>query len=102
MSNSSPSDLATTFRSLPRRVREAGGESPTDATRGTLDEIGLLVGRAGTLVHVRDADPMAVADAIEAVPASGWGPELDELRAISLELGRHLRALAAAADHDPG
>ncbi len=98
MSNSSPSDLATAFRSLPRRLREAGGDVPTDATRGPLDEIGALLTRAGALVHVHGSDPIAIADAIEVVPASGWGAELDELREIALGLGSRLRSLADATE----
>ena len=96
MSRSAPSDLAVTFRSLPRRLREASG----DPSAGLVGEHGLAIDQAVTdaaaLLHSR-ADPTAVADAIEAVPTDRWeASTLDDLRRIALELGRRLRAIAAA------
>lgn len=96
MSSSAPSDLAVTFRSLPRRLREATEDLPA----GLVGEHGLAidqaVAEAAALLHCA-ADPMTVALGIEAVPADEWDPAtLDGLRALALELGRRLRAIAAA------
>jgi hypothetical protein len=48
------------------------------------------------------ADPVAIADAIDAVPADDWSDDtLNSLRSIALDLGSALRAVAAAnPDHD--
>ena len=47
-------------------------------------------------MHTR-ADPGAIADAIDAVPADGWDePTLDQLRSMALDVGKALRAIAAA------
>lgn len=96
MSDSSPADLAIVFRALPRRLREARGDVATATIGGPLGEIDRRVARAAQLVHSPSTDPALVASAIEAVPADGWGPELDELRSLALEIGRQLRAVAAA------
>lgn len=96
MSDSSPADLVIVFRALPRRLREARGDLPAEAIGGPLGEIERRVARAAQLVHSPSTDPTLVASAIEAVPADAWGPELDELRTLALEIGTHLRAVAAA------
>ena len=45
------------------------------------------------------ADPGAIADAIEAVPADAWDEAtLSSLRTTALDIGRLLRAIAAAAE----
>jgi hypothetical protein len=96
MSDSSPADLAIAFRSLPRRLREARGEVPDEMIGDHLGRIDQHVARAATLVRAHAADPDAIAAAIEAVPADGWGGELDELRTLALTIGRELRAVADA------
>jgi hypothetical protein len=95
MSDSSPADLAITFRSLTRRLREARGDLGAGVVATQVAAIDRHLARAGHLVR-STSDPAAIADAIEAVPADGWGDELSELRTIALELGRELRAVAAA------
>ena len=95
MSDSSPADLAITFRSLTRRLREARGDLGDGAVTTQIAAIDRHLARAAQLMR-STSDPAAVADAIEAVPADGWGDELTELRTIALELGRELRAVAAA------
>ena len=62
------------------------------------DEISAIDARlvqAAQLVH-SSTDPTSIAEAIDAVPADAWGDELDDLRRIALDLGRYLRAVAAA------
>jgi hypothetical protein len=96
MSDSAPADLAIVFRSLPRRLREARGEVPAELIGDHLGSIDRHVARAAQLVRARSTEPDAVAAAIEAVPADGWGDELDELRTIALAIGRELRTVADA------
>ena len=49
------------------------------------------------VTRVPGFDSAAIADAIDAVPADGWDEStLDQLRSIALELGKSLRAVAAA------
>lgn len=98
MSSSSPRDLAITFRSVTRRVREAFGDDQPSA--GGTEAVDRIVGEAARLVQAR-AEAAAVADAIEMVPADAWDEAvLDRLRALGLELGAELRRLAAAHPHD--
>jgi hypothetical protein len=100
MSSSSPSDLAVTFRSVPRRLREAVGDTPPDATAGITAELNEQIGIAAGLVH-STAEPGAIADAIEAVPADEWDEAtLTSLRSTALDIGRLLRAIAAVAEAD--
>jgi hypothetical protein len=115
MTGSSPADLALTFRSLPRRRREALADPDPGGSRGVRPTTGglrpdaptphaarldALVGRAAALVR-SVADPLAIADAIDAMPASAWTSELlDALRSIALELGSTLRDLAATRSVD--
>jgi hypothetical protein len=94
MSDSSPTDLATVFRSLPRRLREAQGELTATTIDGEVAAIDREVAKAARLMRSA-ADPTSIAEAIEAVPAGAWGTELDELRVIALDIGAHLRAVAA-------
>jgi hypothetical protein len=98
MSSSSPSDLATAFRSVTRRLREAFGDDvPT--SEGTAG-IHRVIDEAARLLHT-SAQPGFVADAIDAVPADAWDDAvLDRLRELGLELGAQLRRLAAAHEHD--
>ena len=98
MSSSSPSDLAVTFRSVPRRLREALGDNPPDATAGITAELNEQIGIAAGLMRT-SADPGAIADAIEDVPADSWNEAtLTSLRSAALDVGRLLRALAAVAE----
>ena len=71
MSSSSPSDLAVTFRSVPRRLREAIGDTPPSATSAITAELNEQIAIAAKLMHTA-AEPDAIADAIEAVPADEW------------------------------
>ena len=98
MSDSSPADLAISFRSLPRRLREARGHLAAAEIQDQLDAIDRHLARAASLMHTsgRPIDPVEVADAIESTPADSWGDELDELRSIALTLGTLIRAVAAA------
>jgi hypothetical protein len=98
MSSSSPSDLAVTFRSIPRRLREALGDTPPAATSSISAELSEQVGIAAGLMHTA-ADPSAIADAIEDVPADDWDDAtLTSLRSAALDIGRLLRAIAAVAE----
>lgn len=100
MSSSSPSDLAVTFRSIPRRLREARGDTPPQATAGVTAELDEQIAIAAGLMHTR-AEPTAIADAIEAVHADEWDDaRLTSLRTTALDIGRLLRAVAALADGD--
>jgi len=98
MSTTSPRDLAVTLRSVPRRLHEAVGDVPTGATSGITAELNEQIGLAAGLMHSA-ANPAAIADAIEAVPADAWDEStLSKLRSIALDIGRLLRAVAAAAE----
>lgn len=100
MPSSSPSDLAVAFRSVPRRLREARGDAPSDVTEGITGELDEQIAIAARLMHSR-ADPEAIADAIEKVPADAWeGEALNVLRTAALDMGRLLRALAAVAESE--
>ena len=101
MSDSSPADLAISFRSLPRRLREARGHLAADEINEQLVAIDRHLARATSLMRISvdpvdPVDPNDVADAIEDTPADSWGNELDELRSIALSLGTLIRAVAAA------
>jgi hypothetical protein len=98
MSSSSPSDLAIAFRSLPRRIREAQGDTPDPVTAGQVAVMRQLIAEAARLMRVPD-DAGAVADAIGAVPADEWDPAvLNRLREIALEAGSTVRQIEALAD----
>jgi hypothetical protein len=100
MSSSSPSDLAVTLRSIPRRLREALGDSPPSATAEIISELNEQIAIASKLMHTAP-DPNAIADAIEAVPPDSWDEEtLNALRSTALDIGRLLRAIAAVAEGD--
>jgi hypothetical protein len=98
MSSSSPGDLAITLRSIPRRLREAVGDTPPAAAAPITAELNEQIGIAAGLMHSA-AEPAAIADAIEAVPADAWeDATLTSLRSTALDIGRLLRAIAAVAD----
>jgi hypothetical protein len=100
MSSSSPSDLAVTFRSVTRRLREATGDAPPGAVTGITSELSEQIASAAKLMHSA-AEPGAIADAIEAVPADAWDEAtLGSLRSAALDIGRLLRAIAAVAEGD--
>jgi hypothetical protein len=97
VSGSSPRDLAVTFRTVPRRIREGREDLPDEIAAPYLARIRALVTRSARLVGAPD-DPALLADAIEATPADAWDDRLDTLRQVALELGHELRELADAAD----
>jgi hypothetical protein len=93
MHDSSPSDLAVAFRSLPRRLRTAQGDLPDDAVRADLAAIDDLLGDCARLLGV-PPDVEAIADAITSTPPERWEDSvLGALRAHALTLGRHLRRI---------
>lgn len=100
MSGSSPSDLSVTFRSIERRLAEAlepvGGDRA--AVAGLVAELDGVVAAAAAIVGAGSGG-RAVADAIDARPADAWqDEELATLRTHALDVGRLLRAIAAAAE----
>lgn len=96
MSSTSPSELAITFRSIPRRLREAQADTSSAATQPHTSAISNHLAAAGTLMRTT-ADPVAIANAIDAVAADAWSDDtLNSLRSIALDLGSALRAVAAA------
>ena len=98
MASSAPSDLAVAFRSIPRRLREARGDASSDVTDGISHELDEQIAAAASLLHA-PANPEAIADAIESVPADAWELDtLNSLRSAALDIGRLLRAMAAVAD----
>ena len=100
MSSSSPSDLAVTMRSVPRRLREAVGDAPPSVIGGIAAELDEQIAIAARLMHSA-AEPEAIADAIEAIPADEWDDAtLATLRSTALDIGRLLRAIAAVAESD--
>jgi hypothetical protein len=63
-------------------------------------ELSEQIASAAKLMH-SPADPGAIADAIEAVPADAWDEAtLGSLRSAALDIGRLLRAIAAVAEGD--
>ena len=56
MSSTSPSDLAITFRSIPRRLREAQGDTPAHLVQGPTASIGRHLATAAELLRTTD-DP---------------------------------------------
>ncbi len=107
MAGSSPADLAVTFRSVDRRLREAlEGEPPNDDAAGPVAELHHLVttvaqdvGAAGGSSLQEHGD--AIAAAIERVPADHWDPaQLERLRSAALDAGRLLRTIAELTAKD--
>ncbi len=88
------------MRSIPRRLREALGDSPPSATAGIVSELNDQIAIAAKLMHTAP-DPGAIADAVEAVPPDEWDEAtLNSLRSTALDIGRLLRAIAAVAEGD--
>lgn len=100
MSGSSPADLAVTFRSLARRLREAIGDAPESSVTGLVRELRGHVEAAAAVLGTRpDAD--AVADAILAHRSEDWDEgSLSSLRAHALAAGAVLRRVAATTGSD--
>jgi hypothetical protein len=100
MSESSPSDLAVTFRSIDRRLGEAlepvaGLRTVATAEIAQLDG---LVAEAAGLLHA-DATTASVAEVLEDRPADAWAQaELDTLRRLALEAGQLLRKVGTLAE----
>jgi hypothetical protein len=98
MSGSTPQDLATTFRSLARRRREAIGDVDPAVVAGLSDELQRHVDAAAAILGT-GADADAVAAAIEGRPADAWdGATLDDLRRHALDAGAVLRRIQVAAE----
>jgi hypothetical protein len=107
MAGSTPADLAVTFRSIDRRLREAlDGGPPNDAAEVPVAELDRLmttvaqdVGAAegGTLQERGDA----IAAAIQKVPTDHWdAAQLERLRSAALDAGRLLRTIAELTEQD--
>lgn len=96
MSKTSPADLAITFRSVPRRVREALGDDQPAVGSELHDQLARAARLLGTA-----SDATAIADAIDRTRADAWDiATLDSLREVALEVGQQLRQLAAQHRHD--
>ena len=97
MSGASPEDLEVAFRSFARRLREAQGDVPLDATAGLHGDVRSLLDEAGRLMGA-PGDGAAIAAAIDAMPADQWDRAvLDRLREIALQLGGLVRQIGRAA-----
>ena len=100
MSSASPDDLAVTFRSIPRRLREAHGTAEPETTASATAELHGLLHEAARLMGTT-SDPAAIADAVADRHADEWDDvTLARLREIALDLGRLLRHIAALAEAD--
>jgi hypothetical protein len=98
MTSASPDDLVVTFRSLPRRLREAQADTPPERTAGATSALHALLTEAGRLMGT-GPDPAALGDAVAAVRADSWDDAtLARLREIALEAGKFLRQIEAAGD----
>jgi len=100
MSTASPADLAVTFRSLPRRLRESQGDAPHEVVAAASSEMHGLIAEAGRLMGTNE-EPSAIADAIVDTHGDHWDDAtLARLREIALDLGRLLRHMAALTEAD--
>lgn len=100
MSSASPTDLVVAFRSFARRLREVTGDASPLLTGDIDDQGALLLGEAARLLGTA-ADPLAIADAIDRMPADHWDSAvLTRLGGIALELGSWVRRLAAMGEQD--
>ena len=94
MSSASPEDLAIAFRSFQRRLLDAQGDAPVDATAGLHSQVRSLLDEAGRLMGT-PGDPETIATAVAAMPADHWDPAvLDRLRTIALDLGGVIRQVS--------
>jgi hypothetical protein len=102
MSASTPDDLATTFRSLARRRREAIGDANPAHLSAFTAELQRHVDAAARAMGSK-ADPDAVAAAISDRPPDAWDDAtLGALRQHALDAGAVLRRMAAAAAAETG
>jgi hypothetical protein len=100
MSESTPDDLATFFRSVPRRLREAIGDAEPSSVAGLVSELEAHIEAAQRLIGA-PADPAAIASAISARPADAWNETtLDTVRREALAAGRVLRRIAEVTGSD--
>jgi hypothetical protein len=102
VSGSTPADLAVTFRSVARRLREAIGDESEASVSGLVGELRGHVDAAGAVVGVPSGGGAdAVADAIVARRAEDWDQaSLDELRREALAIGGTLRRIATVTETD--
>jgi hypothetical protein len=110
MTGSTPADLAVTFRSLGRRLREALEGGDTEAAAVPLAELRAVVGSAASELGIHDIDPHqddlgvlgdAIATEIDRRSIDDWDdPQLDRLRGLGLEAGRLLRSIADLTPDD--
>jgi hypothetical protein len=97
MPQSSPADLAVTFRSIARRLREARGDVPDAAIAAQEGQIDGHVRAAASLLHT-SPDAESVAAAILDRPAEDWSDaDLGALRTNALEIGTLLRSIETTA-----
>ena len=104
MTGSTPADLAVTFRSLGRRLREALDGGDPESAAAPLAQLRSVVGSTAAELGIHDIDPHqddlgAIGDAIAAqidrTSLDDWDEaQLDRLRAHGLEAGRLLRSIA--------
>jgi len=100
VSDASPQDLAVSFRSVPRRRREAAGDAPPEVVGPLSHEIDRQLGLAAGLMHSA-GDAESIATAISAVRAKEWDETtLASLRTIAIEVGKLLRQMAALVEDD--
>lgn len=98
--SSAPSDLATTFRSIPRRRSGAEHDVDPAVVAGFGEQIDQLISRAADMMGCQP-DPATVAQTIERRPANSWSDQaLSELSAITLSIGAILRSIEALGDQD--
>lgn len=108
MSPSSPSDLATAFRSFSRRLGEGVGALESDPTAQAAatphaDQVRSAVASAAALLGTAasgdlGATAAALADRIANTDPERWDDAtLDRLRALALDAGSALRAIDALA-----
>jgi hypothetical protein len=100
VSGSSPADLAVTFRSLARRLREAIGDAPESSVSGLVGELRSHIEAAAAVLGT-SPDATAVADAIQARRSEDWdNASLAALREHALAAGAVLRRIAATTESD--
>jgi hypothetical protein len=103
MTGSTPADLAVTFRSLGRRLKEALDGADAETAAPLVAQLSSVVASAAAEIGVQGAglgDDLAttgsaIAARIDRIPADEWdGAQLDRLRGFGLEAGRLLRSIA--------
>ncbi len=97
MSKSSPADLAVAFRSLPRRLREAGDDTTTPEDRASASAVvHELIDAAATLLEC-DASPQVVGATIDDRRPRDWEEaDLEQLREIAKQAASAIRQLDLA------